>query len=159
LIALTLDTQRVIDPFILLFSIAWLAVGIVCLAAAFKMKSEWARACVAGLGLSIIALQLLAVIPSWWLYFADGRWHWGGQGCVEFNIANVFKHFPQIFSTKETTEGSIQCVRQALKDTLVVVENGIVLGGFVVGFLIWQRKFPKQLAPGEAKPEATGGYK
>ena len=34
-----------------------------------------------------------------------------------------------------------------------------VLGGFVVGFLIWQKKFPKQLAPGEAKPEATGGYK
>jgi hypothetical protein len=35
----------------------------------------------------------------------------------------------------------------------------VVLGAFVVGFLIWQKKFPKQLAPGETKPEATGGYK
>jgi hypothetical protein len=159
LIALTLDTQRVIDPFILLFAIAGIVIGLALLAGSFKMTNEWARASIAGLGLSILGLELLAILPSWWLYFSDGRMHWGGQGCVEFNIVNVFKHFPQIFSTKETTEGSIQCVRQALKDTAVVIENGVVLGGFVVGFLIWQKKFPKQLAPGESKPEATGGYK
>jgi hypothetical protein len=41
----------------------------------------------------------------------------------------------------------------------VVVENAVGLGAFVVGFLIWQKKFPKQLASGEPKREMTGGYK
>jgi hypothetical protein len=135
LLAVTFDP---LDPVLLLFEGIYIVVAIGLLAAAFKAKSEWAKAGLAGLGLSIIALRSLAVWPSWWLYFADARLKWGGQGCVALDL---------------------QCVKQAIKDTAVVVENAVVLGAFVVGFIVWQKRFPKQLAPGEAKPEATGGYK
>lgn len=127
-----------LDPILLLFEVVYLAVGAGLLLLSGKVKSEWVRASLAGFGLSIIGLRLLAVLPSWWLYFADGKLGWGGQGCVELDL---------------------QCGKQALKDTVVVIENAAVLGGFITAFLIWQRKNPKQLAPGEGKSEATGGYR
>jgi len=126
------------NPVMLLFEVIWLGIGIALLLASSRVKSEWVRATLAAFGLAIIGLRLLAVVPSWWLYFSDAHLHWGGQGCSAIDAA---------------------CIKQAVKDTAVVIENAVVLGGFVVGFLIWQKKFPKQLAPGESKPEATGGYK
>jgi hypothetical protein len=127
-----------LDPKLLLFELIWFAVAGALLLGAYKSKNGWTRASLAALGLAILGIRLLAVLPSWWLYFADGHMKWGGQGCTKIDF---------------------QCIKQAMKDTVVVIENAVVLGGFVVGFLIWQKKFPKQLAPGEAKPEATGGYK
>lgn len=127
-----------LDPRLLLTELVWIAIAAALLGAAYKAKTEWVRASLAGLGLSILGIRLLAVLPSWWLYFADSHLGWGGQGCAKIDL---------------------QCIKQALKDTAVVIENGAVLGAFVVGFAIWQKKFPKQLAPGEPKPETTGGYK
>jgi len=127
-----------LDPVLLVFELIWFAVAAVLFAVAYKTKSQWLKASLAGMALAILGIRLLAVLPSWWLYFADGRMKWGGQGCAKIDL---------------------QCIKQAAKDTVVVIENAAVLGGFVVGFMIWQRKFPKQLAPGESKPEATGGYK
>ncbi len=135
MLAVTFDP---LDPILLLFEGAYILISAVLFAVAYKAKSEWVRASLAGLALSILGIRLLAVLPSWWLYFAETKLDWGGQGCVEFDL---------------------QCGKQALKDTVVVIQNAVVLGAFVVAFIIWQRKFPKDLAPGEAKPEATGGYK
>ena len=126
-----------LDPILLLFEPLWLGLGAALLFVSGKVKSEWVRASLAGLGLSILGIRLLAILPSWWLYFADGSLGWGGQGCVEIDL---------------------QCLKQAAKDTVVVIENAVVLGAFVVGFIMWQKKHPKQLAPGESKPEG-GGYK
>ena len=53
----------------------------------------------------------------------------------------------------------MSCLKQSARDLVVVIENAVGLGAFVVGFLVWQKKFPKQLAPGEPKREMTGGYK
>jgi hypothetical protein len=126
------------NPVMLLFEVIWLGIGIALLLASGRVKSEWVRATLAAFGLAIIGLRLLAVVPSWWLYFSDAHLHWGGQGCTQIDAS---------------------CIKQAVKDTAVVIENAVVLGGFVVAFLIWQKRNPKQLAPGESKPEATGGYK
>lgn len=134
MLAITFDP---LDPILLLFEGVYFLIAFALLGAAFKTKSEWVKASLAALGLSIIALRTLAVLPSWWLYFADTRLDWGGQGCVAIDLS---------------------CIKQAAKDTVVVIENAVVLGAFVVGFMIWQRKFPKQLASGESKPDA-GGYK
>jgi hypothetical protein len=136
MLAITFDP---LDPILLFIDLAvyMVAAGLL-LFGAYKAKSEWVKAALGALGLSVLGLRLLAVLPSWWLYFADARLHWGGQGCIAIDL---------------------QCIKQAIKDTAVVIENAVVLGAFVVGFMIWQRKFPKQLGPGEAKPEATGGYK
>jgi len=139
LIAITdLTYPDTANPVLLLYEVLYIGIAIALLLAASRVKSEWVKASLAAFGLAILGLRLLAVIPSWWLYFSDSHLHWGGQGCTAIDA---------------------QCIKQAVKDTAVVIENGIVLGGFVVGFLIWQKKFPKQLAPGESKPEATGGYK
>jgi hypothetical protein len=126
------------NPALLLFEVFYLGLGVALLLVSSRVKSEWVKAGLAAFGLAILGLRLLAVIPSWWLYFSDSHLHWGGQGCTALDL---------------------QCLKQAIKDTAVVIENGVVLGAFVVGFLIWQKKFPKQLAAGESKPEATGGYK
>lgn len=127
-----------IDPGWLVFEAVYILICVGLFAVAYRSRSEWVRASLAGLALSILGIRILAVLPSWWLYYADARLDWGGQGCVEIDA---------------------QCLKQSLKDTVVVVQNAVALGAFVVGFIIWQRKFPKQLAPGESKPEATGGYK
>ena len=127
-----------LDPILLVFEAGWILLGFGLLLGSARITSGWAKASIAGLGLSILGVRLLMVLPSWWLYFAEGQMDWGGQGCVELDM---------------------QCFKQAAKDTVVVVQNAVVLGAFVLGFIMWQRKHPKQLAPGEEKSEATGGYK
>ena len=126
-----------LDPILLLFEPIFLGIAVALLFASGKVKSDWVRASLAMLGLSILGIRVLAIWPSWWLYFADGKLGWGGQGCVEIDL---------------------QCFKQAAKDTVVVIENAVVLGAFVVGFILWQKKHPKQFASGESKPEG-GGYK
>ena len=126
-----------LDPILLLFEPIWLGLGVALMLVSGRAKSEWVRASLAALGLSILGLRLLAILPSWWLYFAETKLDWGGQGCVELDLS---------------------CLKQAAKDTVVVIQNAVVLGAFVVGFILWQKKHPKQLAPGESKPEG-GGYK
>lgn len=124
-------------PF-LLFEGAWIVLGFAFLAAAYRARSEWVKASLGMMGIAILGIRTLMVIPSWWLYYADAELKWGGNGCVTLDL---------------------QCLKQSVKDTIVVVENGIMIGAFIVAFWLYQKRFPKQLAPGEAKPEATGGYK
>lgn len=137
------------SPIWLLAEAVWIGLSVALLLGAFKAKSEWIKAGLGSLALSIIGFRLLMVVPSWWLYYSEGQMKWGGQGCIQLNIAELFK----------SESASNQCLKQAIKDTVVVIENGVILGAFVVAFLIYQKKFPKQLAAGESKPEATGGYK
>ncbi|MFN2614412.1 MAG: hypothetical protein ABR552_06275 [Actinomycetota bacterium] len=138
-----------LEPVLLILHLLWLVVGAALLAAAFRAKSEWVKATLAAFGMSLIGLFLLAILPSWWLYFADGRLGWRGNGCVAINP----------FASGTAHADAISCYKQTLKDLVVVIENAVVVGILVVGFLMYQKKFPRQLAAGEPKPEATGGYK
>lgn len=112
----------------------YIVVAIALVLLSGRAKSEWVKATLAGFGLSLLALRVLAVLPSWWLYYADAELKWGGNGCTQLDA---------------------QCLKQTLKDTIVVIQNALVVGAFVVGFVIYQKKNPKQLAPGEDKPEPT----
>jgi hypothetical protein len=127
-----------LSPFWLIVEAGYILIAVVLLGAAFRAKNEWVRASLATLGLAILAWHILAVLPSWWLYYADGVLGWGGNGCTKIDMS---------------------CIKQAGRDIVVVIENAVGLGAFVVGFLAWQKKFPKQLAAGEPKREMTGGYK
>ena len=127
-----------ISPAWLLFELVYFVVAGALMLAAYRAKSDWVRAGLATLGLAILAWHILAVLPSWWLYYADGVLGWGGNGCTKLDAT---------------------CLKQSVRDVVVVVENAVGLGAFVVGFLVWQKKFPKQLASGESKREMTGGYK
>ncbi len=127
-----------VSPFWLLFELVYFAIALALLGAAFRAKSEWVRAGLGVLGVGIILWHILAIVPSWWLYYADGVLGWGGNGCTKLDMI---------------------CLKQIAKDTIIVIENAVALGALVVAFLIYQKKFPKQLAAGEPKRETTGGYK
>ena len=127
-----------ISPVLLLFEGAYILVAFALLGAAFRAKSEWSKASLGALGMAILAWHILAILPSWWLYYADGVLGWGGNGCTKLDMV---------------------CLKQVGKDLVIVTENAVGLGAFVVGMLMFQKKFPKQLAPGEPKREMTGGYK
>ncbi len=45
---------------------------------------SWTSAFIAGMGITIIALITLAVIPSWWLYFADQTLEWRSRLLITF---------------------------------------------------------------------------
>lgn len=132
------DNESVISPWWLLVEGVYFALCGALFFAAYKSSNEWVRATLAAFALSIVAWRVLAVIPSWWLYYAEGKLQWGGQGCINLDLS---------------------CLKQTIKDTVVVIQNAVALGGFVVAFWLYQRKFPKHLGTGESKPEATGGYK
>ena len=127
-----------ISPIWLVLEVAYFLLAGILMAAAYRAKSEWVKAGLATLGLAILAWHILAILPSWWLYYADGVLGWGGNGCTKIDAT---------------------CLKQSARDIIVVGENAVGLGAFVVAFLVWQKKFPKQLAPGEPKREMTGGYK
>lgn len=128
----------VADEVILLLEIPYFVGSLALLILAGKAKSGWVKASFAGFAISMLAWRVLAILPSWWLYYAEGELGFGGQGCVEVDLS---------------------CLKQTVKDTVVVVQNAVVLGLFVAAFIVYQRRFPTQLAAGESKPEATGGYK
>jgi hypothetical protein len=74
-------------------------------------------------------LIVLAIIPSFWLYFADGTLKWTSQ------------------------------LLQALRDIIVSGYYVVALVAIGIAVLIWNKRNPKVLPPGESKREATGGYK
>ena len=47
----------------------------------------WTRATVASLGIAFITLLFTAVIPSWWLYFADQTLRWRSFWQLKFRDA------------------------------------------------------------------------
>lgn len=127
-----------ISPLWLVLEVVYFVAAGVLFVVAYRAKTDWVKATMATLGLAIVSWHVLAILPSWWLYYADGVLGWGGNGCTKLDAS---------------------CLKQSVRDIIVVGENAIGLGALVVGFLVWQKKFPKQLAPGEPKRETTGGYK
>ena len=127
-----------VSPFWLLLELVYMAGAVALLLAAFRAKSGWVKGGLASLGVAIIAWHVLAILPSWWLYYADGVLGWGGNGCTKLDMI---------------------CLKQVGKDVVTVTENAVGMGALVVAYGIYQKKFPKQLASGEPKRESTGGYK
>jgi hypothetical protein len=83
----------------------------------------------------------MAVIPSFWLYFADGTLKWTGKFKVPLGLRTL----------------TLQM--QTVRDLIVVIWYGVVLtaAGVLIGR--YNRRNPKVLPTGEEKREATGGYK
>jgi hypothetical protein len=127
-----------ISPFWLLLEAVYMILAVGLLMVAFRSKNEWVRATLGVMGVGIITWHFLAILPSWWLYYADGVLGWGGNGCTKLDMT---------------------CLKQSAKDIIVVGQNAVGLGALVVAFMLYQKRFPKQLAPGEPKREMTGGYK
>ena len=83
----------------------------------------------------------MAVVPSFWLYFADGTLKWTGK----FNVPYGF--------------GKLVLPMQMIRDLVVVIWYGLVLTAAGLAVRAYNRRNPKLLPPGEEKREVTGGYK
>jgi hypothetical protein len=102
---------------------------------------RWVKLVLITMGIWVALFVTMAVIPSYWLYFADGTLKWTGRFTVPYGF------------------GELDLPMQAVRDMVVVVWYGVALGAFGLGILMYNKRNPKTLPSGEEKREATGGYK
>jgi hypothetical protein len=102
---------------------------------------RWVQLTLVTMGVWVALFVTMAVIPSFWLYFADGTLKWTGRFTVPYGF------------------GELDLPQQAIRDIIVVVWYGLALGLFGLAIRMYNKRNPKTLPPGEEKREATGGYK
>jgi hypothetical protein len=102
---------------------------------------RWIKLVVVTMAIWVALFVTMAVIPSYWLYFADGTLKWTGTFTVPYGF------------------GELTLPQQALRDLVVVIWYGVVLGAFGLAIGMYNKRNPKTLPAGEEKREATGGYK
>jgi hypothetical protein len=102
---------------------------------------RWVRLVLITLGIWISLFVTMAVIPSFWLYFADGTLKWTGKFSVPYGF------------------GELVLPMQMVRDVIVVLWYGLALGACGLAIRAYNRRSPKTLPSGEEKREATGGYK
>ena len=49
----------------------------------------WTSAFIAGILISFAALIFLAIIPSWWIYFAENKLGWGGTNRLMVTVRDM----------------------------------------------------------------------
>jgi hypothetical protein len=97
-----------------------------------KPKDEgerWVQLSLLSLGLFAGMIVVFAIIPSFWLYFADGTLKW-----TSFWL-------------------------NKLRDVIVTGYYLVVLGAAIAAIVVRNKRHPRILPAGEDKREATGGYK
>ena len=102
---------------------------------------RWVALTLVMMGIWIALFITMAVIPSYWLYFADGTLKWTGKFTVPYGL------------------GELELPMQAVRDVIVVLWYGVALAAFGLAIRAYNRRNPRTLPAGEEKREATGGYK
>jgi hypothetical protein len=102
---------------------------------------RWVSLTLVTMGIWIALFITMAVIPSYWLYFADGTLKWTGKLEV-----------PLGFRT-------LSLPMQAVRDVVVLVWYTVALVAAGLAIRVYNRRNPKVLPAGEEKREVTGGYK
>jgi hypothetical protein len=102
---------------------------------------RWVWLTLVTMGIWIALFITMAVIPSYWLYFADGTLKWTGKLEV-----------PLGFRT-------LSLPMQAVRDVVAIAWYTVALVAAGVAIRIYNRRNPKVLPSGEEKREVTGGYK
>jgi hypothetical protein len=102
---------------------------------------RWVKLVLVTMGIWIALFVSMAVIPSYWLYFADGTLKWTGK----FEVPLGFR--------------TLTLPMQAVRDVVVVVWYGVALVAAGLAVRAYNQRNPKVLPSGEEKREATGGYR
>jgi len=102
---------------------------------------RWVSLALIMMGIWLAMFVLLAVVPSWWLYFADGTLKWVGNVHLNLGVRKIVMQ------------------QKVIRDTIVVIWYGVAVGAFGLGIRAYNQRKPKVLPPGEEKREATGGYR
>jgi cytochrome c biogenesis factor len=93
------------------------------------------------MGIFVAMIIFLAVIPSWWLYFADATLKWTDNFTLSLGIRKIV------------------LAKQVIRDLIVVIWYGVALLASGVLIRVYNRRNTKVLAADESKREATGGYR
>jgi hypothetical protein len=115
---------------------------------AYRLRERlgWTSALFGAMAVLLALWWLIGIIPSAWVYFADTQKEVLADRIIPSAIVignlEVASNFYNVF-----------------RDTIVVIEGGIVLGIGAAVMLVIQRRFPKGLAEGEERGPTTGGYK
>lgn len=102
---------------------------------------RWVSLWLVAMGIFVAMIIFLAVIPSWWLYFADATLKWTDNFTLSLGIRKI------VLS------------KQVIRDLIVVIWYGVALvaaGGLI---RVYNKRNTKVLARDEGKREATGGYR
>jgi hypothetical protein len=102
---------------------------------------RWVSLVLVMMGIWIALFITMAVIPSFWLYFADGTLKWTGKFRLPLGVR------------------TLTLPMQSIRDIIVVVWYGLVLGAAGLAVRAYNRRHPRVLPAGEEKREVTGGYK
>lgn len=101
----------------------------------------WLSAVFASMAALIVLWWFFGIIPSAWVYFADGQTDLMSGRVIPSALPGM-SNFYQVF-----------------RDLVVVAEQGVATIGLVVVALQIQKRFPKALAEGEESRAQSGGYK
>ena len=126
-------------------SIAIIA-GSLFVAQRLREDHGWISAIFGTMGATVGAFWLFGILPSAWVYFADGSRELLIDTIIPSRIAVgdtvVMSNFYQVF-----------------RDSIVMAETTVAMVAMVVLALWTQRKLPRGLAEGEEKGPSSGGYK
>jgi hypothetical protein len=121
-------------------------IGFALAAMLLRDRFGWLSAIFGMMSATVAAWWAFAIIPSAWIYFADGQRDLlentiipGTLGIGRFQMAS---NFYQVF-----------------RDIVVMAETNIAMVAFAVAALQIQKRFPKALAEGEEARPQSGGYK
>ena len=102
---------------------------------------RWVSLSLVTLGIWIAMIIVLAVVPSWWLYFADGTLKWTDNFTLRLGIRTIV------------------LPKHVIRDIIVIGWYGVALVAVGVMIGAFNKRRPRVLPPDESKREATGGYK
>jgi hypothetical protein len=124
------------------------AIGSGILAAAFAFgalrlrdSSGWLSAIFGMMALAVVMWWLFGIIPSAWVYFADGQRDLLGGTVIPESLP-LLDNFYNVF-----------------RDAIVMAETGIGVLAFIVAAFWIQKRYPRSLAEGEESRPQSGGYK
>lgn len=131
----------------------WVSLGSIGIFAGFALAARqlrdtqgWLSALFGMMSATVAVFWLLAILPSAWVYFADGQKDLMENtvipGSLAIGDAVIATNFYQV-----------------VRDTVVVIETGIAVGLLTVAALYVQKKYPRSLAEGEEARPQSGGYK
>lgn len=123
--------------------LGYLAMAVLFLFLAYRLRPVrgWLSAIFGGMAITIGFLWGFGILPSAWVYFADGN--------------RVLLEGTMIPSALPGADNFYEVFR----DTVVVIETALAVTVFCTVALAIQRRFPRTLMEGEEAGPKSGGYK
>lgn len=111
------------------------------LAVTWRGTHDWLAAISGMMAASVAFLWSFGILPSAFVYFVDSERDLIAGTLVPESLPAMDNFY------------------QVLRDSIVIGQTGLFIVMFAVAMLMIQRRYPRTLAPGEEKGQASGGYR